>query len=220
MFNPWTAASVAANDITSHSRAYRSSELRASLAKPAVARVASETQTQLQSCDYVSVLKEVSMRLRQLFAAGVAVIVLAATPMAMASANGDAEAALHEIDEIIHDWEDGHLTAEEALEFIDDIIHDLPASARTGVLAEIDHIVHEWEDGDLTAEEALQMIDALVHGHAGHDDDHDDHPAPAAAGNAGLVQSAGSSTLLAGGIVLAALLLIGGARFATARGRI
>lgn len=59
---------------------------------------------------------------------------VAATPTPTPAANGivptpigaddPAEEALREVDHIVHEWEDGELTAEEALERIDDLLHD------------------------------------------------------------------------------------------------
>lgn len=97
----------------------------------------------------------------------------ATTPAATPAANGivptpigegdPADEALSEIDHLVHEWEDGDLTAEEALERIDAVIHDLPGEAMTDTLRAIDDLVHDWEDGDLTAEEALERIDELLH---------------------------------------------------------
>jgi len=147
------------------------------------------------------------IRGRWVLASLLAVALVAFAPLSVVQAN---DAALAEIDHIVHEWEDGDLTAEEALEEIDHIIHELPAAERVGVLAEIDHIVHEWEDGDLTAEEAMEMIEELVHAALAHGgDDHDAAPGPAASGNAGLMSTGAGSMLLLGLVALTGAVLVG-----------
>jgi ABC-type Zn uptake system ZnuABC Zn-binding protein ZnuA len=85
------------------------------------------------------------------------------------------EAFLAELDHIVHEWEDGDITAEAAMEAIEDLLHDYlhehgyehgdhaEESAIDAFLAELDHIVHEWEDGDITADVAMEEIEELVH---------------------------------------------------------
>ncbi len=164
---------------------------------------------------------------RRLLAAVSVVALVGAAPAGFAMANGDE--ALDAIDHVVHEWDDGDITAEVAMEEIDHIIHDLSAAERTGVLAEIDDIVHAWEDGDMTAEAAMEAIDDLVHaaGHDDHDDEHaddehadDEAAGPAKVGSAGLV-GAGSQTnllLVLGGAGLMVALL-GAGRVATTRNR-
>jgi hypothetical protein len=156
-------------------------------------------------------------KIRSLLAGALALAFLAAVPFSVAHADAAHEAE-EAIDEIVHLWEDGLISAEDALEAIEDLIHDVPASERTGILLDIDDVVHHWEDGDISAEDAMEQIEAIIHGRGHGDGDADATPAAAATGSAGLL---GTSTnpMLALGLLGAALLLAGTARMATARGR-
>ncbi|MDG6220002.1 MAG: metal ABC transporter substrate-binding protein, partial [Candidatus Thermoplasmatota archaeon] len=88
------------------------------------------------------------------------------------------EHLLHEIDLILHGWEDGDMTAEEALGAIEGLIHEYMEHSQdesdhenvdehdheyeaNELMEEIDLILHGWEDGDMTAEEALGAIEGL-----------------------------------------------------------
>ncbi len=84
----------------------------------------------------------------------------------------DPEHILEEIEHIIHEWEDGGITAEEALEAIEELMHDY--HHQDHILHEIEHIIHEWEDGDITAEDAMEAIDELMHHNEDHDHEGDD----------------------------------------------
>ena len=96
------------------------------------------------------------------------------------------EHLLHSIDHIIHEWEEGEITAEEAMEEIEELVHiylehhheeekDYGHNHEC-VIEDIDHVIHEWEDGNITAEEALEALEALIHEyeeeHAHSDHDH------------------------------------------------
>ncbi|MFH5881733.1 MAG: metal ABC transporter solute-binding protein, Zn/Mn family [Candidatus Izemoplasmataceae bacterium] len=95
------------------------------------------------------------------------------------------EAFLYELDHIIHEWEDGDITAEAAMEEIEGLVHAFMSDstiipAIETFIAALDHIVHEWEDGDITAEAAMEEIEDLVHAfmqeedHPHDDNDHGD----------------------------------------------
>jgi hypothetical protein len=160
-------------------------------------------------------------KIRSLLAGALALAFLAAVPFSVAHADAAHEAE-EAIDEIVHLWEDGLISAEDALEAIEDLIHDVPASERTGILLDIDDVVHHWEDGDISAEDAMEQIEAIIHGRA-HGDGHghgdaDASPTAAATGSAGLLGTS-SSPVLALGMLAAVLLLAGSARMATARNR-
>jgi ABC-type Zn uptake system ZnuABC Zn-binding protein ZnuA len=75
--------------------------------------------------------------------------------------DSELEQLIKEIDYIIHEWEDGDLTADEALEEIEDLIHDFPN--KNALIERIDYLIHEWEDGDLTADEAMEQIEDAIH---------------------------------------------------------
>ncbi len=83
------------------------------------------------------------------------------------------EHLLDDIDNIIHEWEHGHMTAEEALEAIKDLMHDHDDYHHDDILDDIDNIIHEWEHGHMTAEEAMEAIKDLMHDHDDHDHDHE-----------------------------------------------
>jgi zinc transport system substrate-binding protein len=88
--------------------------------------------------------------------------------------DSELEQLIKEIDYIIHEWEDGDLTADEALEEIEDLIHDFPN--KNALIERIDYLIHEWEDGDLSADEAMEQIEDAIHDYENHDEDneHDD----------------------------------------------
>ncbi len=77
------------------------------------------------------------------------------------------EHLIEDIDHIIHEWEDGHMTAEDALEAIDDLIHQHEEDdhEQEHLIEDIDHIIHEWEYGNVTAEGAMEAIEDLIHQH-------------------------------------------------------
>ena len=92
------------------------------------------------------------------------------------------EHLIDEIDHIIHEWEDGDITAEDAMNEIEDLIHDhLEHESEDEHEHELDHllekldrIIHEWEEGDITAEDALEEIEDLIHEYLEHEEG-DDH---------------------------------------------
>jgi len=151
---------------------------------------------------------------RTFLVAAIAAVSLAVLP-AIASAQTAAE-VLDAVDEIVHHWQDGDLTAEEALEEIEELIHGIPASQRTPILTAIDEVVHHWEDGDIEAEAAMEQIEAIVHGAGGASHAGPAGPTPAVTGSAGLL-TASTSTGLATLVALTAMAIVLGAGRALTR---
>ncbi len=150
------------------------------------------------------------IKTRTFLAAAITVISLAVLP-AIANAQ-TADEVLDAVDDIVHHWQDGQVSAEEALEQIEELLHSIGASARTEILAAIDDVVHHAEDGEIEPEAAMVQIEEIVHGAggAGHAD-----PTPATTGNADLLTASpatGIATIL--GLAVLALAL-GAGRFLT-----
>ena len=95
------------------------------------------------------------------------------------------EHLLHEADDILHEWEDGDMTAEEAMEAIEELIHRYAEQEHDQLdhdhddehtIEEIEHIIHGWKDGNMTAEEAMEAMEELIHEYKEHAHEHDhDH---------------------------------------------
>lgn len=84
--------------------------------------------------------------------------------------------AIDQIDYLVHEVEDGDMTAEQVLEKIDEVIHDLSSDDRNDTIRAIDGVVHDFEDGDTLSEEAIEEIEELLHeGENVHDDDQEEH---------------------------------------------
>jgi len=101
---------------------------------------------------------------QRMLALGLAVALVGLWPVAAVHAQ---MTGLPAVDAVVHEWDEGKLSAEAAMKEIDAIIHAIPAAQRTGVLLQVDHVIHEWDDAKLTAEAAMKEIEELVHGHGG-----------------------------------------------------
>ncbi len=84
------------------------------------------------------------------------------------------EHLIEDIEHIIHEWEDGDMTAESAMKAIEELIHDPEEHDGEHVIEETDHIIHEWENGNMTAEEAMEAIEGLIHHREDHHHEGDD----------------------------------------------
>ena len=76
---------------------------------------------------------------------------------------------LEELSDILHEVEDGHITAEQGLEEIEELLEGMD---HHGEQEEAVHeIVHQFEDGQIDAEKAIEEIEHIAEG----EDMHDDH---------------------------------------------
>ena len=80
---------------------------------------------------------------------------------------------LEELGQIIHEVEDGHITAEQGLEEIEELLAGMD---HHGEQEEAVHeIVHQFEDGLIDADKAIEEIEHIAEGEEGHDDHMDEH---------------------------------------------
>ena len=145
---------------------------------------------------------------RTFLAVVIAAVSLAVLP-AIASAQTAAE-VFDAIDDVVHHWQDGELTAEEALEEIEELLHSIPASQRSPILAAIDEVVHHAEDGDIEPKAAMELIEAIIHGAGGVSHAGPANPTPAVTGTAGLLATS-PATGLATLVALTAMAIVLGA---------
>ncbi len=82
----------------------------------------------------------------------------------------DEEGLEDELKEIIHEVEEGHLTAESAIESMEQVIEQHHGEE---LAEEIEHLIHEVEEGAISPEDAVEQIEQLLGGHEG--EEHETH---------------------------------------------
>ena len=81
----------------------------------------------------------------------------------------DEEGLEEELIKIIHEVEDGHLTAESAIESIEQVIEQHHGDE---LAEEVEHLIHEVEEGAISPEDAVQQMEELLGGHEGSEEEH------------------------------------------------
>ena len=80
---------------------------------------------------------------------------------------------LEELRHVLHEVEDGHITAEQGLEEIEELLAGMDHHGEQE--ESVHEIIHQFEDGQIDAAKAIEEIEHVAEGEEGHDDHMDEH---------------------------------------------